>query len=105
MTAEAPRMPKAEKNRAQTKSVFTARRDPWGCVLRSMKAALQRTPADGHRSAGLAGESWRLVLLALTQAAAVLSLLSGARGSGNVDILVESLGTGLSPWMRFPYVM
>lgn len=103
MTAEAPRMPKAEKNRAQTKSVFPARCDPSGCLLWSRKASSQQTSTDGHLSAGLAGECSSVVLLALTQGA-ILSLLNGVRGSGNVDDLMESLGTVLSTWPRFPYI-
>lgn len=80
---------------AQTKSVFTARCDPSGCLLRSMKAVLQQTSRVGHLSASLAGESRNTVLLALVQAA-VLWLLNGVRGSGNVDDLMESLGSVLS---------
>lgn len=60
-----------------------------------MKAVLQQTSRAGHLSAGLAGESRNVVLLAPVQAA-VFSLLKGVRGSGNVDDLMESLGTVLS---------
>ena len=95
MTAEAPSMPKAKRTVAQTKSVFTACCDPSGCLLRSMKAVLRQTSTHRHLSAGLAGESWNVVLVALVQAA-VVSLCNGVRGSGNVDDLMESLGTVLS---------
>lgn len=80
---------------AQIKSASTARSDPSGCLLSSMKAAVQQRSRAGQLSAGLAGESRKVVLLALVQAA-VLSLLKGVRGSGNVNDPMESLGTVLS---------
>lgn len=48
-----------------------------------------------HHSAGLARESWSVVLLAFVQTAG-LSLVNGVKDSGNVDDLMESLGTVLS---------
>lgn len=90
-----PLCQRQERTVTQTKSVFSARGDASGCLLSSMKAAIQQCSRAGQFSAGLAGESRKVVLLALVQAA-VLSLLSGVRGSGNLNDLMESLGTVLS---------
>lgn len=60
-----------------------------------MKAVLQQPSMHRHHSAGLARESWSVVLLAFVQTAG-LSLLNGVKDSGNVDDLMESLGTVLS---------
>lgn len=60
-----------------------------------MKAVLEQPSMHRHHSAGLARESWSVVLLALVQTTG-LSLLNRVKDSGNVDDLMESPGPVLS---------